>query len=97
MSADLDGDVEYLDPTAETDTVQRAHAPRNGELAGPVALVDISKPQGDIFLDEIERLLEARGIEVRRFRKPTFTKPAPEDLITETAEKCGAAIFALAD
>ena len=42
-----------------------------------IALVDIRKPRGDVFLDELEAILRERGIAVLREAKPTFTKPAP--------------------
>ena len=85
-----------LDPTAERDPGGRPLADR----AGPprtVALLDIRKPRGDIFLDELEALLRARGISVQREAKPTFTKPAPADLRREISERCDAVIEALAD
>ena len=62
-----------------------------------VALVDIRKPRGDIFLDELERLLAERGHAVERTMKPTFTKPAPPDVRREIAARCDAVIEALAD
>ena len=62
-----------------------------------MALLDIRKPRGDVFLDELEALLRERGIEVLREAKPTFTKPAPVDLRREIAERCDAVIEALAD
>ena len=62
-----------------------------------MGLLDISKPRGDLFLDRIEAKLREAGAEVLRFRKPTFTKPAPVDLRQEIATRCDAAIEALAD
>jgi len=85
-----------LDPTAERDPDGRPLAPRNG-LPATVALIDIRKPRGDLFLDQLEILLRARGIEVLREAKPTFTKPAPADLRREIASRCDAVIEALAD
>ena len=41
--------------------------------------------------------LATAGAEVRRYRKPTFTKPAPVDLRQQIAVECGAVIEALAD
>jgi hypothetical protein len=87
--------MRILDPTAERETVERPLAPR-GAL-GTVALLDIRKPRGDIFLDELETLLRERGLTVLREAKPTFTKPAPADLRREIAERCDAVIEALAD
>ena len=59
--------------------------------------MDIRKPRGDVFLDELERLLAARGHAVERTMKPTFTKPAPADVRREIAARCDAVIEALAD
>jgi hypothetical protein len=88
--------LEILDPTAE-------RAPAGLPLAAPmqsgarIALVDIRKPRGDVFLDELERLLAERGHAVERAMKPTFTKPAPPDVRREIAARCDAIIEALAD
>jgi len=87
-----------LDPTAETLPSHRPSAPRLQDLTGRVvALVDISKPRGDVFLDRIESILLARGIEVLRFTKPTHTRPAPADLRHEITTRSTAVIQALAD
>ena len=87
-----------LDPTSERSPAIRERVARLPGLAGRrLALVDISKPRGDVFLDRLQHLLEARGAAVERFRKPTFTKPAPVDLRHEIATRCDAAIVALAD
>jgi hypothetical protein len=50
-----------------------------------------------VFLDRIEELLVAEGAKVLRYRKPTFTKPAPADLRHEIATQCNVVIEALAD
>jgi hypothetical protein len=87
-----------LDPTSERNPVHRPRANRPAAIAGlTVGLLDISKPKGDVFLDRVEHHLRRQGIEVRRFTKPTFTKPAPVDLRQEIATNCGAVIEALAD
>lgn len=90
--------IELLDPTGERQPSSRPRAPRPAALQGlTVGLLDISKPRGDVFLDRLEELLAARGVEVLRFRKPTFTKPAPADLRREVATECDAVVEALAD
>jgi hypothetical protein len=87
-----------LDPTSERVPSTRQRLARPTSLDGQiVALLDISKPRGDIFLDELERLIAERGGSVRRYRKPTFTKPAPVDLRHEIATQCTLVIEALAD
>jgi hypothetical protein len=87
--------LEVLDPTGELSAVERPLAPRRTPRT--VALLDIRKPRGDVFLDELERVLRERGIAVERTMKPTFTKPAPADVREEIAQRCDAVIEALAD
>lgn len=87
-----------LDPTSERRPTERARLARPASLDGQViALLDISKPRGDVFLDRLAERLTATGAEVRRFAKPTFTKPAPVDLRHEIATSCTMVIEALAD
>ena len=87
-----------LDPTGERRRPRERPAPRPASLDGrTVGLLDITKPRGDVFLDRLEEQLAARGVRVRRFAKPTFTKPAPIDLRHEIATECDVVIEALAD
>ena len=87
-----------LDPTGEREVAERQLLPRPGSIAGlRVGLLDISKPRGDIFLDQLESRLSGAGASVLRFRKPTFTKPAPVDLRHEISTQCDLVIEALAD
>ena len=91
-----------LDPTSERKLPIRERQPRLTTLEGvTIGLLDISKPRGNLFLDRLEQQLserlEERGASVLRFRKPTFTKPAPADLRGQIAEQCDAVIEALAD
>ena len=90
--------TKVLDPTHETTPAEIPRVDRPESLEGlTVGLLDISKPRGDRFLDRIEERLVERGLRVERFRKPTFTKPAPVDLRHEIATKCDVVIEALAD
>ena len=89
---------ELLDPTAERNVEQRHRLERPATISGlRVGLLNISKPRGDIFLDRLEERLVERGAHVERFKKPTFTKPAPADLRYEISTKCDLVIEALAD
>ena len=87
-----------LDPTSERAPAQRERLPRLASLAGKrVGLLDISKARGDVFLNRLEERLRALGADVARYKKPTFTKPAPSDLRQEIAVHCDAVVEALAD
>ncbi len=87
-----------LDPTGERSVPHRERLARPGSFDGHVvALLDISKPRGDVFLDQLELRLTGAGAQVRRYKKPTFTKPAPVDLRHEIATQCTMVIEALAD
>ena len=87
-----------LDPTGELNATTRSAAVRPSSLDGKiVGLLDISKARGNVFLDRVESLLTDRGLTVRRFAKPTFTKLAPVDLRHEIATQCDVVIEALAD
>lgn len=87
-----------LDPTSERSPVARALSPRPEALAGKsVAVLDISKARGDVFLDRISALLAGQGINVNRYRKPTFTRPAPTALRQQIAAENQLVIEGLAD
>ncbi len=88
-----------LDPTNERKPVERQITPRPDALSGVVGLLDISKPRGNVMLDELERLLahSAPDVTVRRYSKPTFAKPCPEPLRQEIRKECNFVVEALAD
>jgi hypothetical protein len=88
-----------LDPTDERVPVTRQISPRPAQIAGTVALLDISKPRGNVLLDRLEALLSERlpGIVVKRYAKPTFTKPAPEALRRKIFEESDFVVEGLAD
>ncbi len=88
-----------LDPTDERVPVARQITPRTGNLSGIIGLMDIRKPRGNILLDELERLFGERmpDLEVRRYAKPTFTKPCPDPLRAQIKAECNYIIEGLAD
>ena len=87
-----------LDPTSERSPVARALSVRPPSLAGlTVGVLDISKARGNVFLDRIAERLAERGVQVRRYRKPTFTRPAPTALRQQIAAECRVVIEGLAD
>jgi hypothetical protein len=91
--------MEIIDPTSELKPVRRALAKRPDKLGGVLALLDIRKPRGDVLLDRLaERLAERLpGVTLKRYSKPTFTKPAPEDLRRRIATEASFVVEALAD
>jgi len=87
-----------LDPTSELSPVERPRRARPSSLEGlTVGLLDISKRRGDVFLDHLETLLTARGLAVRRYRKPRFSILAPIDLRQQIRAECQVVVEALAD
>lgn len=90
--------MELLDPTSERSPLKRPRRAPPKSLDGlTVGLLDISKARGDIFLDRVEALLAERGVAVKRYRKPTFTRPAPADLGQKIASEVDVVIEGLAD
>lgn len=87
-----------LDPTSERTPTARARQPRPASFDGlTVGILDISKARGDVFLDRIAARLGERGVGVRRYKKPTFTRPAPTELKQQIATECNLVIEGLAD
>ena len=88
-----------LDPTDERVPVRRTLAERNGEVSGTVTLLDISKPRGNVLLDRLEELFNEQlpGVTVKRQSKPTFAKPAPEELRQQIKEESDLVVEGLAD
>jgi hypothetical protein len=88
-----------LDPTDERKPVTRQITARSGTLSGTIGLLDIRKPRGNVLLDELERQIRAAapGVTVKRFTKPTFTKPCPDDIRRDIAAQVDYLVEALAD
>jgi hypothetical protein len=90
--------IVMLDPTSEQTPAQRQLLPRPEKLEGlTVGLLDISKPRGNIFLDQLDALLSDKGIAVKRYTKPTFTRVAPVDLKQQIASEVDVVVEGLAD
>ncbi len=91
--------ITLVNPMNETPVEAPASAPRLATLKGrTVALLDISKPGGSIFLDRIEQRLKEQyqvAVVIREM-KPTFAKPAPLALL-EALSGVDAVIEGLAD
>ena len=89
---------QMLDPTAELSPVMRArHTPPPDLNNATVGLLCISKERSEEFLNTIEQRLVGKGITVRRYAKPTHTKPAPVQVIQDIVEQCDVVVEGLAD
>ncbi len=88
-----------MDPTDERVPVERTITPRPSAITGNVALLDISKPRGNVLIDRLEQQLSERlpGVTFNRYAKPTFTKPAPDDLRRQIQAENDFVVEALAD
>ena len=87
-----------LDPSGERSVAARPRLARPDSLDGlSVGLLDIAKTKGDIFLDRLEQRLTERGLNVKRYAKPTNTRPAPTVLAQQIATEVDVVIEALSD
>ena len=89
-----------LDPKATEETHVKYLSPRLDSLNGKVmGLLDITKNGSDIFLDRLEELICDRFdvTEVVRVKKPTFSRPAPVELLSDLADQADFVIEGLAD
>jgi hypothetical protein len=90
--------MEYVSPIDERVRQPEPLAQRARNIEGKtVALLDISKNRGAEFLNRLEQHLRQRGAKTIRFRKPTFSRPAPAELIEEISLHGDLAVEALAD
>ena len=88
-----------LDPTDERKPVRRSLTARPEAISGTIALLDISKPRGNVLIDRVEELIGERlpGVETRRYRKPTASRPAPKPITRAIRKEADFVIEALAD
>jgi len=87
-----------VDPTGEVEPARREPLARPASLDGEiVALLDISKARGDVFLDRLDMRLGERGIAVKRYRKPTFARTAPIAVKQRIAAEAAVVVEGLAD
>jgi hypothetical protein len=87
-----------LDPTGELGAAHREPLPKPPSLDGlTVGLLDISKARGDMYLDRLDHHFKERGIATKRFKKPTFTRPAPVSLLQKIAAEVDVVVEGLAD
>tara|TARA_A100001037_G_scaffold37811_1_gene29218 strand:+ start:344 stop:622 length:279 start_codon:yes stop_codon:yes gene_type:complete len=90
--------LSLLDPTGERETAMRPRLKRPKSLEGlTVGVLDISKVRGDVFVEEVAKLLEGQGIAVKRYRKPTVSRTAPKDIEQAIVEEVDVVVEGLAD
>ena len=88
-----------IDPTDEREPIKRNLAKRPEHISGTLGLLDISNPRGDKFIDRLEQLINVQmpAVTVKRYMKPTVSKPAPHDLRQQIMNECNFVIEAVAD
>ena len=90
--------MQLLDPTAETASVRRERRPPPSSLDGAtLGLLDIGKARGSTFLDRLETHFTGRGLDVKRYAKPTNTRTAPVELAQTIADEVDVVVDALSD
>ena len=86
------------DPTAELSPVVRERrAPPKNLDGATIGLFSISKERSDEFFETVGARLIERGLNVLRFNKPTYTKPAPDPVIQDIVARCDVVVEGLAD
>lgn len=86
------------DPTAETTSVKRPRRTPPASLKGlRVGLFGIGKNRTDEFFDQVEKRFTERGLEVRRFAKPTNARTAPPEVMQQVVAGCDVVVVGLSD
>ena len=94
----MNDNLTLLDPTAEMTPTRRERLAPPRSLEGlTIGVLDIGKVRGDVFCDEIARLLGKKGFIVKQYAKPTNTRTAPVDLAQTIATECDVVVEALSD
>jgi hypothetical protein len=95
------GSIMLYDPTAPAPETTTADAVRGGKgLAGKVVgFIDNAKPNFNHLVDDLAELLVARhGVAgVVKRRKTSASVPAPQDIVSELAERCDVVIAGSGD
>ncbi|MBI3085087.1 MAG: hypothetical protein HYY88_05075 [candidate division NC10 bacterium] len=89
-----------FDPTDGPAVKAFAPAARLASLAGKViGIIDSSKPKSDLFLREVQELLRsetgAAGFVV--IRKPSASRPAPDEQLEDLARRVDAVVAGIGD
>lgn len=95
------GSVMLYDPTAPAPETTTGNPVRGGEgLAGKVVgFIDNAKPNFNYLVDDLAEALIARhGVAaVVKRRKTSASVPAPQDIVSELAERCDVVITGSGD
>lgn len=89
-----------LNPTSQQETTEKHLAPRLDSLDGKVmGILDITKNGSEIFLERVAELIcdQFDIAEVVRVKKPTFSRPAPAELLVNLADRTDFVVEGLAD
>ncbi|HLH69294.1 MAG TPA: hypothetical protein VKY90_09760 [Candidatus Dormibacteraeota bacterium] len=90
-----------VSPTPSSEAHQFSLAPRRiRDLGGrTVGLLDSGKFNSDRLLEAVADLLKDRYAvgEIVRRRKPTFSRPVPEEMAQELAARCDVVIAGVGD
>jgi hypothetical protein len=89
-----------ISPVNEATVAESALAPRLSSLRGArVGLLDNSKSKADKMLDAVAAILHTRYgfTNIVRQRKPSASKPAAPEAITELARTCDLVIVGVGD
>jgi hypothetical protein len=86
--------IQVHDPRGTRQTPHTSFAARPQSLAGlTIGLLDNGKENADALLDRTAEFLITRGASVVRARKPSYSRTAPQDVITALAQ-CSAVVAA---
>lgn len=90
--------VQILDPTDEREPLHRELSQHPANLSR-VALLDINKVRGNVLIDQLQSRLSERmpGVTFTRYKKPTFARPAPPELLKQILAEADFVIEGLAD
>ena len=89
-----------ISPVNEATVAESALAPRLSSLRGKrVGLLDNSKAKAGKMLDTVAAILDARyGFSnIVRHRKPSASKPASPEAVTELASSCDLVVVGVGD
>ena len=86
------------DPTAETTPLKRVRRTPPRSLEGlTIGLFDIGKTRTSEFLDRLEMRFKERGLNTKRFGKPTNAKVATPEIVQDVVDAADVVVIGLSD